>query len=70
MTQEPPQPGRKISFQERARQRRPGLLRELWGFVRLHRKWWLIPIFLALLMTGALLALGGSAAAPFIYPLF
>ena len=32
--------------------------------------WWLTPIILVLLLIGALILLAGTAAAPFIYPLF
>ena len=48
----------------------PGLLRELWGFLRANKKWWLLPIFLALLLLGALVLLAGTGLAPFIYTLF
>lgn len=48
----------------------PGLLRELWGFLRENRKWWLLPIILVLLGLGALLVLTSTVAAPFIYTLF
>ena len=44
--------------------------RELWDFVRLNKKWWLTPIILVLLLLGALIFIGGTAAAPFIYTLF
>ena len=56
-------------FARRATQTRPGLLAELWEFLR-HNKWWLTPIILVLLLMGALILLAGTAAAPFIYPLF
>ena len=39
-------------------------------FLRENKKWWLGPIVVALLLLGLLAALGGSAAAPFIYTLF
>jgi hypothetical protein len=35
-----------------------------------NRKYWLIPIVLILLLVGALIILGSTAAAPFIYTLF
>jgi hypothetical protein len=35
-----------------------------------NKKWWLLPIMLVLFMLGALMLLGGTAAAPFIYSLF
>lgn len=46
-------------------------LRELWGFMRVRKKFWLLPIILVLLLFGALVVLtSGSAVAPFIYTLF
>ena len=47
-----------------------GFARELWDFIRLNKKWWLTPIILVLLVLGALIIIGGTAAAPFIYTLF
>ena len=57
-------------FASQAEQTRPGLLVELWEFLRHNKKWWLTPIILVLLIIGALMLLAGTAAAPFIYPLF
>jgi hypothetical protein len=46
-------------------------LAELWGFLRVRKKFWLLPIILVLLLFGALVVLtSGSAVAPFIYTLF
>ena len=46
-------------------------LKDLWGFLRLRKKYWLIPIIIILLGFGLLIVLtGGSAIAPFIYTLF
>jgi len=50
--------------------KRIGLSRELYDFLAENKKWWLAPIVLAVLLLGLLVLLGGSAAAPFIYPLF
>jgi len=47
-----------------------GFARELWDFIRVNKKWWLTPIILVLLVLGALIIIGGTAAAPFIYTLF
>jgi hypothetical protein len=47
-----------------------GLLRELWLFVRSTRKWWLVPVLIALLILGAAAVLSGTVYAPFIYTLF
>jgi hypothetical protein len=48
-----------------------GMLRELWAFMRARKKYWLWPIFLMMVLLGALIVLAqGSAVAPFIYTLF
>ena len=49
---------------------RAGLLRDLWGFLKQNRKWWLIPILFILLIFGLLIILSGTSLAPFIYTLF
>jgi hypothetical protein len=44
---------------------------QLWGFLRVRKKWWLAPIAIFLILIGLLLvAAQGSALAPFIYALF
>lgn len=48
-----------------------GTLKDLWGFLKVRKKFWLLPIILALLLMGALIVMtSGSAIAPFIYTLF
>ena len=59
-----------LDFAREAERRRAGFLAELWGFMRHSKMWWLTPIILVLLLVGVLVAVGGSAAAPFLYPLF
>jgi hypothetical protein len=50
---------------------RAGVLAQLWAFLRVRKKWWLLPILLVLLMVSALLILAkGSVLAPFIYTIF
>jgi len=47
------------------------LIKDLWGFMRVRKKFWLAPIIVILLLLGGLLVLTqGSAVAPFIYTLF
>jgi hypothetical protein len=47
------------------------LLNEFWRFMRVRKKFWLLPIFVVLGVFGGLLVLAqGSAVAPFIYTLF
>ena len=47
------------------------ILSELWAFMKVRKKWWLLPIIVVLLLVGALLIFAqGSALAPFIYTIF
>jgi hypothetical protein len=57
-------------FSRQASERRAGMVSEFWEFLRDNKKWWLLPILLVFVLVGALLVLGGTAAAPFIYTLF
>lgn len=57
-------------FADEANERRPSALAEIIDFLRHNKKWWLTPIVVVLLLIGALVILSGTAAAPFIYPLF
>ena len=46
-------------------------LKELWQYMRMRKKFWLLPIFVVMAVLGALIVLAqGSAVAPFIYTLF
>ena len=48
-----------------------GFISELWRFIRVRKKYWLLPIFIVMALFGALIVLTqGSAIAPFIYTLF
>ena len=47
-----------------------GIIAEFWGLLRHNKKWWLLPVIVALLVLGVLVILGSTAAAPFIYTLF
>lgn len=47
------------------------LVRELWAYMRMRKKIWLLPIIIVLFLVGTLLILAeGSALAPFIYTIF
>lgn len=47
------------------------LIKDLWGFMRERKKFWLAPIIILMLLLGGLIVLTqGSAVAPFIYTLF
>ena len=47
------------------------ILFELWQFMLVRKKYWLVPVLIMLAVVGALLVLTqGSVVAPFIYTLF
>lgn len=47
------------------------ILSEFWNFLKVRKKWWLLPIVLVLLLLGILIVFSQSSAiAPFIYTLF
>lgn len=46
-------------------------LKDLWDFLKVRKKWWLVPILVALGLVGLLAVAGGSSAlSPFIYTVF
>ena len=46
-------------------------IKEFWEFLKVRKKYWLLPIILVLLLFGGLIILSqGSAVAPFIYTIF
>ncbi len=63
-------PGAADDWAARARGRERSFVGEYWAFLRENKKWWLLPILVALLIVGVLVVLGGTAVAPFIYTLF
>ncbi len=47
------------------------MIKELWAFMRVRKKYWMWPIFVMMALLGVLIVLAqGSAVAPFIYTLF
>ncbi len=46
-------------------------LTELWAFMRVRKKFWLLPVFILMAVFGGLVVFSqGSAVAPFIYTIF
>lgn len=46
-------------------------IKDLWGFMKERKKFWLLPMILILLLIGLLIVFSsGSAIAPFVYTLF
>ncbi len=47
------------------------IVSEFWQFLKVRKKWWLLPIIVVMVLVGALLVFAqGSALAPFIYTIF
>ena len=60
----------KSEFEEGASEREIGILQEVFDLLRHNKKWWLVPILVALALVGVIVILGTTKAAPFIYTLF
>ena len=46
-------------------------IKEFWEFLKIRKKYWLLPIIIILVLFGGLIVLTkGSAVAPFIYTIF
>jgi len=46
-------------------------IKEFWQFLKIRKKYWLLPIIIVLVIFGGLIVLSqGSAVAPFIYTIF
>ena len=46
-------------------------LKEFWEFLKIRKKYWLLPIIIVLALFGGLIILSqGSVVAPFIYAIF
>ena len=47
-----------------------GLFGEVWDYLKVRKKWWLLPIIILMILAGALIIFGQSSAlSPFIYAL-
>lgn len=47
------------------------LMKDLWAFMKIRKKFWLLPLITVMLLLGGLIVFAqGSAVAPFIYTLF
>jgi hypothetical protein len=46
-------------------------LKDMWGFLKERKKFWLLPVIIILLLLGILIVFGGASAfAPFMYTIF
>lgn len=58
------------AFEQAQSRPQAGLVKEFFLFLRHNKKYWMIPLLVAFLLLAALLILGGTSIAPFIYTLF
>lgn len=58
------------SFAKKSAEKPSSLAREYFVFLRSTGKWWMLPLLVLLLVGGALMVLGSTSAAPFIYAIF
>ena len=57
-------------FAAASEEQNAGIISEFIYFLKTNKKYWMIPLLVTLLGLGALIILGGTSAAPFIYTLF
>lgn len=70
MTTSSPADSNRDDFAQQAEEPSPGLLAEIWDLLRYNKKWWLVPIIVAVLFGSLLVFLSSTVLAPFIYTLF
>ena len=61
---------KKSAFEKAQQEEQAGIIKEFFLFLKHNKKYWMIPILITLLALEALIILGGTAVAPFIYTLF
>ena len=57
-------------FERLGKNQQKGAVGELFAFLNESKKWWLLPIIVAILVLGILIVLAGTGMAPFVYTLF
>ena len=60
----------KNEFEKSGEQAETTLVGEFLDMLKHNKKFWLLPLIGGLLVIGAVIVLGGTAVAPFIYSLF
>ncbi len=66
----PDEDKKQTAFEASGNEKDVGLVREFIAMMKENRKYWLIPLLIALLAFGVLIVLSSTTAAPFIYTLF
>ena len=60
----------KTAFEAAAQEERSSIVSEFVFFLKENKKWWLIPILLAISVLALLTFFASTGAAPFIYTMF
>jgi hypothetical protein len=63
-------PKKQSEFEKAGQPQNAGLVGEFVAMLMENKKFWLLPIVIALLLVGVIVVLGSTAAAPFVYTLF
>ena len=58
------------SFERAGGAARANIVAEFWAFLRESKKWWMLPIIVALVLLAVFALLASSPIAPFVYTLF
>ena len=66
MSDETPPTDDQNEFTRESTEDRISLVAEFWDFLKHNKKWWLLPILIAIFAIGLLVVLGSTSAAPFI----
>lgn len=67
MTEQRPDNG---SFEELASRPRRSAPGQIWDYLATHKKWWLAPLVITLVLLAGLFIAGATGAGPLIYTLF
>ena len=70
MTDQHADPTPTTTFEERAAAPRRSGLAQVFDYLGTHKKWWLLPLILVLLVVGGLLIAGSTGAGPLVYTFF
>jgi hypothetical protein len=57
-------------FEKAGQAQNSSIVSEFMAMLKVNKKYWLLPIVVALLLVGVIVILGSTAAGPFIYTLF
>ena len=63
-------PRNEKDFAEQLGKQKTGFFAEFWAYLRHSKKWWMLPILVAVLVLGGMVLLSSTGLGPSIYALF